>query len=76
MILPNILRSQVSSLRSLLAVSPALSLSNGLDGRSGARVRELDFDLTPVPVSTRTSKGLIVTKWAIKEVAVNDLALK
>jgi hypothetical protein len=25
---------------------------------------------------TRTSKGLIVTKWAIKEVAVNDLALK
>jgi topoisomerase-4 subunit A len=47
-----------------------------LDGRSGARVRELDFDLTPVPVSTRTSKGLLVTKWAIKEVKVNDLSLK
>jgi topoisomerase-4 subunit A len=39
-------------------------------------IRELDFDLTPVPVSTRTSKGLIVTKWAIEQVAVNDLSLK
>ncbi|MBL9216480.1 MAG: DNA gyrase/topoisomerase IV subunit A [Opitutaceae bacterium] len=47
-----------------------------LDGRSGARVREFDFDLTPIPVSTRTSKGLTVTKWAVKEVQVNDLALK
>ena len=47
-----------------------------LDGRSGARVRELDFDLTPIPVSTRTSKGLIVTKWAGKEVKPNDLELK
>ena len=47
-----------------------------LDGRSGARNREIDFDLTKVPVSTRTSKGLTVTKWAIKEVQVTDLALK
>ena len=47
-----------------------------LDGRSGARVRELDFDLTPVPVSTRTSKVLLVTKWSIKEVKLNDLSLK
>jgi topoisomerase IV subunit A len=39
-----------------------------LDGRSGARVRELDFDLTRVPVSTRTSKGLTITKWAVKEI--------
>ncbi|MCE0496440.1 MAG: DNA gyrase/topoisomerase IV subunit A [Methylacidiphilales bacterium] len=39
-----------------------------LDGRSGARVREVDFDLTRVPVSTRTSKGLTITKWAVKEV--------
>ena len=39
-----------------------------LDGRSGARVRELDFDLTRVPVSTRTSKGVTVTKWTVKEV--------
>lgn len=52
------------------------SLHVSLDGRSGARVRELDFDLTPVPVSTRTAKGLTVTKWAVKEVKPNDLSLK
>ncbi|MDP1578668.1 MAG: DNA gyrase/topoisomerase IV subunit A [Candidatus Didemnitutus sp.] len=52
------------------------SVHVSLDGRSGARVREFDFDLTPVPVSTRTAKGLTVTKWAIKDVKVNDLALK
>jgi topoisomerase-4 subunit A len=39
-----------------------------LDGRSGARVRELDFDLTHLPVSTRTSKGVTVSKWPVKEV--------
>jgi topoisomerase IV subunit A len=39
-----------------------------LDGRSGARNREFDFDVTRVPVSTRTSKGLTVSKWAVKEV--------
>jgi len=38
-----------------------------LDGRSGARVRELEFDLTAVPVSTRTAKGITVSKWAVKE---------
>ena len=43
------------------------TLHISLDGRSGARIRELDFDLTRVPVSTRTSKGLTVTKWAVKE---------
>jgi topoisomerase IV subunit A len=52
------------------------SLHVSLDGRSGARVRELDFDLTPVPVSTRTSKGLTITKWTVKDVKPNDLALK
>lgn len=52
------------------------SIHVSLDGRSGARVRELDFDLTPIPVSTRTSKGLIVTKWTVKEVKANDLELK
>ena len=46
------------------------------DGRSGAENRELDFDLTTVPVSTRTAKGLTITKWAIKEVKRTDLALK
>ncbi len=39
-----------------------------LDGRSGARIRELDFDLTTIPVSTRTSKGLTITKWNVKDV--------
>ncbi len=41
-----------------------------LDGRSGARVRELDLDLTTLAVSSRTSKGLTVTKWAVKDVKV------
>jgi topoisomerase-4 subunit A len=52
------------------------SVHISLDGRSGARVREFDFDLTPVPVSTRTAKGLTVTKWSVKEVKINDLSLK
>jgi topoisomerase IV subunit A len=52
------------------------SIHVSIDGRSGARVRELDFDLTPIPVSTRTSKGLTVTKWAVKDVRVNELELK
>ncbi|MBP6506675.1 MAG: DNA gyrase/topoisomerase IV subunit A [Opitutaceae bacterium] len=52
------------------------SIHVSLDGRSGARVRELDFDLTSIPVSTRTSKGLTITKWAVKEVKRNELALK
>jgi topoisomerase-4 subunit A len=43
-----------------------------LDGRSGARVRELDFDLSAMPVSSRSSKGLTVTKWAIKEVKAGN----
>jgi topoisomerase-4 subunit A len=51
------------------------SVHVSIDGRSGARVRELDFDMTRVPVSTRSSKGLTVTKWAVKEVKRNDLAL-
>jgi topoisomerase-4 subunit A len=47
-----------------------------LEGRSGARIREIDFDLTRVPVSSRSSKGLTVTKWSIKEVKRIDLALE
>jgi topoisomerase-4 subunit A len=43
-----------------------------IDGRSGARVRELDFDLTAVPVSNRNAKGLTVTKWPVKAVARAD----
>ena len=44
------------------------SIHVSLDGRSGARVREIDFELTRVPVSTRTSKGLTVSKWPVKDV--------
>jgi topoisomerase IV subunit A len=46
-----------------------------LDGRSGARNRDFEFDLTSVPVSTRSAKGLTVTKWAVKQVKRPDLSL-
>ena len=39
-----------------------------IDGRSGARVREVDFDLGAIPVSTRSAKGVTVSKWPVKEV--------
>ena len=63
-----------------LEVSPdekalAKSLHISLDGRSRARVREFDFDLTRVPVSHRAAKGLTVTRWPVKEVRRTDLAL-
>ncbi|HWL17039.1 MAG TPA: DNA gyrase/topoisomerase IV subunit A [Opitutus sp.] len=47
-----------------------------IDGRSGARVREFEFDLASVPVSTRTAKGLTVSKWPVKDVKRADLALR
>ncbi len=46
-----------------------------IDGRSGARVRDLEFELDRVPVSSRNSKGLTITKWPVKEVKRVDLAL-
>lgn len=49
-------------------VSMPQGLHVGLDGRSGARVRELDVDLASMPVTSRTSKGVTITKWTIKEV--------
>ena len=52
------------------------SVHVSLDGRSGARVRELDFDLSGIPISTRTAKGVTVTKWTIKSVKPNDVTLK
>ncbi len=52
------------------------SVHVSLDGRSGTRTRKFDFDLTPVPVSTRTPKGLTATKWPIKDVKRNELVLK
>jgi topoisomerase-4 subunit A len=39
-----------------------------LDGRSGAHIRELDFDLTKLPVSARAAKGVTVAKWPVKAV--------
>jgi len=44
------------------------ALGIALDGRSNARVREFEFDFTPVPVSSRAAKGLTVSKWPIKAV--------
>jgi len=55
------------------ALAPTLHVS--LDGRSRARVREFDFDLSRVPVSNRSAKGLTVTRWPVKEVRRPDLAL-
>ncbi len=46
-----------------------------IDGRSGARVREFEFDLSNVPVSSRGAKGLTVSKWPVKDVKRVDLAL-
>jgi topoisomerase IV subunit A len=46
-----------------------------IDGRSGARVREFDFDMDGVPVSARSARGLTVTKWPVKDVKRMDLAL-
>ncbi len=46
-----------------------------IDGRSGARVREFEFDLTTVPVSNRNAKGITVSKWPVKDAKRADLAL-
>jgi topoisomerase-4 subunit A len=51
------------------------TLTNYIDGRSGARVREFEFDISGVPVSSRSAKGLTVSKWPVKEVKRTDLAL-
>jgi len=39
-----------------------------LDGRSNARVREFEFGIGEVPVSSRSAKGITVTKWSVKDV--------
>jgi topoisomerase-4 subunit A len=46
-----------------------------IDGRSGARVREFEFDMSSVPVSSRSTKGITVSKWPVKEVKRSDLVL-
>ena len=43
-----------------------------LDGRSKARVREFEFDLTAVALSARAARGLTVTKWSVKDVKKVD----
>jgi topoisomerase-4 subunit A len=45
-----------------------------LDGRSKARVREFDFDLSAVSLGSRSAKGLKVTKWPVKDVKRIDAA--
>ena len=47
-----------------------------IDGRSGARVREFEFDLAEVPVSSRSAKGITVTKWPVKDVKRADAGLR
>jgi topoisomerase-4 subunit A len=49
-----------------------LKLAISIDGRSGARVRELEFDLATVPISHRGAKGLTITKWPVKAVKRAD----
>jgi topoisomerase-4 subunit A len=39
-----------------------------LDGRSKARVREFDFDLSALSLGSRSAKGIKVTRWAVKDV--------
>jgi topoisomerase-4 subunit A len=45
-----------------------------LDGRSNARVREFDFDLSAVSLGSRSAKGIKVTKWPVKDVRRIDPA--
>jgi topoisomerase IV subunit A len=45
-----------------------------LDGRSGARVREFDFDTGVLALSGRAAKGITVTKWTVKDVKRVDPA--
>jgi topoisomerase IV subunit A len=39
-----------------------------LSGRCSARVKEFDFDLKEIPVSTRSAKGVTVTKYPVKKI--------
>jgi topoisomerase-4 subunit A len=39
-----------------------------LSGRSSARVKEFEFDLSPLTVGSRSAKGITVTKYPIKSV--------
>ncbi|MNC91760.1 DNA topoisomerase IV subunit A [compost metagenome] len=39
-----------------------------LSGRCKARVKEFEFDLAPLSISSRAAKGLTVTKWPVRAV--------
>jgi topoisomerase IV subunit A len=39
-----------------------------LSGRCSARVKEFEFDLKDIPVSTRSAKGVTVTKYPVRKV--------
>jgi topoisomerase-4 subunit A len=39
-----------------------------LSGRSSARVKEFEFDLSPLSVGSRSAKGITVTKYPVKSV--------
>jgi topoisomerase IV subunit A len=39
-----------------------------LSGRCSARLKEFEFDLSPLSISSRGAKGLTVTKWPVKSV--------
>lgn len=41
-----------------------------LSGRCKARIKEFDFDMDALNVSTRGAKGLTVTKWPVRTVTV------
>jgi len=45
-----------------------------LDGRSRARVREFDFDLSHLALGGRSSRGIKVTRWPVKDVKRTDPA--
>jgi len=45
-----------------------------LDGRSRARVREFDFDLSRAALGSRSAKGIKVTRWPVKDVRRIDPA--
>ena len=45
-----------------------------LDGRSRARVREFDFDLSHLALGGRSARGIKVTRWPVKDVRRTDPA--
>jgi topoisomerase-4 subunit A len=62
-----------------VARSPAempVKLLVALDGRSGARVRDFEFDASELGISSRSAKGVTLSKWPVKSVKVINLSLR